>query len=69
MPGVHFWHVGQLCTNCLTSWRKCDHTVPLVSSGACCVISAIVFSTLPGMYGNVVLRFAVPQSTVVQGRG
>ena len=64
------WRVEQLCTNCLTSCRKCGHSVPLVSSGACCVISAIVHppSVHGGMYGNLVLRFVVPRCTVVRGR-
>ena len=67
-----YWHVGQLCINCLSSCRKCGQSVPLVSSGVCCVISANVRSTPlsvhGGMYGTVVLRFVVPRSTVVRGR-
>jgi len=63
-----FWLVGQLCSNCLTSCRKVwGHSVPLVSSGACCVISAIVRFTPSvhgGMYRNVGLRFVVPHFVV-----
>ena len=45
VSGVYLLTCEQLCTNYLTTCRKCGKFVPFVSSDVCCATSAIVRST------------------------
>jgi hypothetical protein len=62
-----FWHVGQLCTNYLTSCSKFCQFAPSVSRGACSIISAMVvlpLSVRESTCGTFQLGYAVPSGGV-----